>query len=264
MALDWSFPSQPNEACDSLLADLSEPSSLLDASCLSPFGQFEDPFTFTNDSIAYPDSIFPDPSLYEHGQWENCMCEFGSVDGSCKKHNDTSLNDTPFQESLTSDLLKDNIHALEAVPPANTNSPYLNSATSITTGPESRPAAKKQKSAASHRSQRTVISKEAKRILEAQFDVNPYPSSEELGLLSKRIGLSPKSVTTWYCNARSRKGKLKRELIHTLSTVSSFRFGSMFPSNEDCPIYELTIVRRTRPYTTHCSSSAKVHQEWRA
>jgi hypothetical protein len=237
MALDWSFPSQPGEVIDTQFSDLGDPGPMLEDRYLDVFGRFDGQFAFNNDNIHYSDSIFPDPLSYEDGRWVGCTCGLDHVDSSCGIHDDTSLNDTyPNYTALrpfsAGDPSEDDIYALEAIRPANASSSYLNTATHIHTGPRSRPTTEDQNSTAPRSSQRTVISKEAKRVLEAQFNINPYPSGKELTLLSKRTGLNLKAITTWYSNFRSRNGRLNRESIHALSTASSLQCESILPSIE--------------------------------
>lgn len=55
---------------------------------------------------------------------------------------------------------------------------------------------------------RTAISDQAKKVLETSFFVDPYPRTEKMETLALEIGLSIKSVKTWFSNQRSRKTRL--------------------------------------------------------
>jgi hypothetical protein len=55
---------------------------------------------------------------------------------------------------------------------------------------------------------RTKIPDEVRTMLDAHFNVNPYPTDGELTLLSGKSGLLVSVIRTWFINARSRKQPL--------------------------------------------------------
>jgi len=78
---------------------------------------------------------------------------------------------------------------------------------------ETRRAAKKRKRSSpgppgpNHESNvgRASIPPAARRVLEDQFEVNPYVSADAAAKLSLHTGLSTKTIKTWFANARSRR-----------------------------------------------------------
>lgn len=55
------------------------------------------------------------------------------------------------------------------------------------------------------KSRRHLISTEVKTFLDAQFDLNPYPSAAETSEWARRHGLPQSTIKNWFSNARSRK-----------------------------------------------------------
>jgi hypothetical protein len=70
------------------------------------------------------------------------------------------------------------------------------------------------------KSRRTTISTAAKRVLQAAFDTNPYPSSETRESLSVELGVKAKTVSMWFANARSRQNGTACECTSPCSEYS--------------------------------------------
>ncbi|KAA0197780.1 POU domain protein [Fasciolopsis buskii] len=71
------------------------------------------------------------------------------------------------------------------------------------------------------RRRRTSITEPEKRMLEAYFQMQPKPTSEELGRIANGIRLRKSVVRVWFCNQRQKQKRmqLKQNLSHTTTQL---------------------------------------------
>ncbi|KAH7395321.1 hypothetical protein DE146DRAFT_615712 [Phaeosphaeria sp. MPI-PUGE-AT-0046c] len=77
------------------------------------------------------------------------------------------------------------------------------------------------------KSNRTIISKEAKQLLEQHFAIDPYPAWVGIEMLARRTNLANRNIQMWFANTRSRRGKSKSKTSSV--DLNSIRSTSTLP-----------------------------------
>lgn len=227
MSLDWSYPTQPCEAIESQLLDISYPESLQESSLLDYSGDLETsvtahqnplspsnlhdctchhPFTifcsehgFTLDAFSSMEDWNPNQYPVEH--YAPAIIHWYDADSSGQRHFRHTTNNSvearhAYDETELSSCARRDGNTAQIKPRLSGNN--------------------------QSQRRRSKISASAKRKLEIEFATNPYPSAEDFCVLATDTNLPLQTVRTWFNNARSRKYTTARECMSTLKDTLHF------------------------------------------
>ncbi|KAF2027635.1 hypothetical protein EK21DRAFT_91293 [Setomelanomma holmii] len=256
MTLDWSFPSQPQDVPESNFFDVHDLDSVQDTSFLDLFEYADGSLPASGDVL----SLWT-PSL--------CTCR-DSFTSFCYEHERLTtikyVTDATFTDEVPVGFSHHFSHARKDVEsPLQCNVPGptdLEMDTHATLERCSQGAFAQQDSgvqqnrvqidqaSATKPSHRTKISIAQRTKLEARFAVDPYPDKKHVDDLARALGLTLRTIRTWFNNARSRK--MSR---HTSQSSSDSNESSLPTISSSLSVSEasLAVLNRLSPKSSNSS-----------
>jgi hypothetical protein len=206
MALDWTRPSQLDSGFDTQFLDFGDPS--IDQSAYEYtdfFEDFHEPLElFDDDALRSDLDRLADVSAEP---WPGLGCTCGLVSITCSEHNNAAESNGRFSPLIDTTCCNDTEDVQEVQPDDTAISNACDDDDPRTEDSRYAPRPSKESQGVSkpQKKRRTKISIEAKRTLEKYFASNPYPTVQELRMLSRSTKLSQRTISMWFSNIRARK-----------------------------------------------------------
>lgn len=193
MALDWTFPSLPNEAFDLHDVDFA------DSTFFDSFLELDPPSLPGMVHALHPSDLLS----VEPWAGLGCTCGLGFI--TCSEHNSQDAANDYSKHSCDTTDYEPSTHIPNASEPTGPASLCKESDLTCIDKVIPQPAVMDKMRLLSQKPRRATIAPSLKGLLEQQLVTNPYPTAKDVKILSSRTGLSLKTITTWFANHRARK-----------------------------------------------------------
>lgn len=216
MAFDWSFSAQQDVAPNSedhnfFATDFSMNNAHLREFASDDWRNPDRAFDYLRVNAAVRPPSFDTP-------WVDQGCVCGLSDVVCSKHSRFVPTST-YVHHTTDSFREASISAGPSTQPTDVvdTAPYQSATIPVNPVWAVNSSSVPEQGCAIKRTNRTIIPKEAKHILEQHFAVDRYPPFVGINLLARKTNLTFKTVRMWFANTRSRKRKSKGKSVNVMS-----------------------------------------------